>query len=139
MKDLIKRTRALFDQGLPLAQQVEGKFRIGPRNVQPRGSAVLDAIESQGYDTLHRRPAISKAKQVTLLGRVLISQLFPTKRDKAFCRGTIYRARVARYRARTAQLRRSIHRPVLRKLPPNRPSRPQQFLLRFLSSSETQA
>src|SRR6266403_4058697 len=81
MKDLIKRTRALFDQGLPLAQQVEGKFRIDLEMFSRGGSAVLDAIESQGYDTLHERPAISKAKQVTLLGRVLISQLFSAKQD----------------------------------------------------------
>src|SRR6266481_5060135 len=63
MKDLIARTRILFDEGLPLAQQVEDKLRI----------------DLQGYDTLHHRPAISKAKQVTLLGRVLISQLFSEK------------------------------------------------------------
>jgi squalene synthase HpnC len=81
MKDLIKRTRVLFDEGLPLAQQVEGKLRIDLEMFSRGGIAVLDAIESQGYDTLHQRPAISKAKQATLLGRVLISQLFSAKPD----------------------------------------------------------
>jgi squalene synthase HpnC len=76
MKDLIARTRVLFDEGLPLAQQVEGKLRIDLEMFSRGGIAVLDAIESQGYDTLHHRPAISKAKQITLLGRVLVSQFF---------------------------------------------------------------
>jgi len=40
------------------------------------GIAVLDAIENIGYDTLHYRPSISKAKQATLLGRVLVGQFF---------------------------------------------------------------
>jgi phytoene synthase len=39
------------------------------------GVAVLDAIENMGYDTLHNRPAISKAKQVRLLGRSLLTHL----------------------------------------------------------------
>jgi squalene synthase HpnC/squalene synthase HpnD len=77
MKDLIARTRILFDEGLPLAQQVEGKLRIDLEMFSCGGLAVLDAIESQGYDTLNRRPSISKAKQATLLGRVLLGQIFP--------------------------------------------------------------
>jgi squalene synthase HpnC len=76
MKDLIARTRVLFDEGLPLAQQVEGKLRIDLEMFSRGGIAVLDAIERQGYDTLNRRPAISKVKQAALLSRVLASQLF---------------------------------------------------------------
>ena len=77
MKDLIARTRLLFDEGLPLAQQVEGKLRIDLEMFSRGGIAVLDAIESQGYDTLNRRPSISKVKQATLLSRVLLGQIFP--------------------------------------------------------------
>jgi 15-cis-phytoene synthase len=36
---------------------------------------VLDAIEAQGYDTLHHRPAIGKGKQIRLLGRALVTHL----------------------------------------------------------------
>src|SRR5205823_1421659 len=36
------------------------------------GLAVLDAIESIGYDTLHKRPAISKLKQARLLAVPLV-------------------------------------------------------------------
>jgi len=75
-KDLIARTRILFDEGLPLAQQVEGKLRIDLEMFSRGGMAVLDAIEAQGYDTLNRRPSISKMKQAGLLGRVMASQFF---------------------------------------------------------------
>ncbi len=81
MKDLIARTRILFDQGLPLARRVEGKLRIDLEMFSRGGMAVLDAIEAQGYDTLNLRPSISKARQVTLLGRVLLGQMFGPKRD----------------------------------------------------------
>jgi len=75
MKELIARTRILFDEGLPLAQQVEGKLRIDLEMFSRGGIAVLEAIEAQGYDTMNRRPAISKTKQVILLGRVLFTQI----------------------------------------------------------------
>jgi len=39
------------------------------------GLAVLEAIESSGYDTLHHRPAIGKGKQARLLGRALVTHL----------------------------------------------------------------
>jgi squalene synthase HpnC len=75
MKDLIVRTRELFHQGLPLANMVEGKLAIDLEMFSRGGLAVLDAIESMGYDTLHVRPAVSKGKQVRLLGRAVITHL----------------------------------------------------------------
>ncbi|HET8966151.1 MAG TPA: squalene synthase HpnC [Candidatus Acidoferrum sp.] len=81
MKDLIARTRELFNEGLPLARQVAGKLSIDLEMFSRGGLAVLDAIEAQGYDTLNRRPKISKVKQAGLLGRVLLSQVFSRKRD----------------------------------------------------------
>jgi phytoene/squalene synthetase len=68
MKDLIARTRELFNEGLPLAEQVEGKLSVDLEMFSRGGLAVLDAIEEQGYDTLNRRPAISKAKQAGPFG-----------------------------------------------------------------------
>jgi squalene synthase HpnC len=75
MKDLIARTRVLFAQGAPLAKMVSGRLSIDLEMFSRGGVAVLDAIEAMGYDTLHQRPAISKAKQVSLLGRSLLSHL----------------------------------------------------------------
>ena len=79
MKELISATRALFEEGLPLARQVEGKLRVDLEMFSRGGMAVLDAIEREGYDTLNRRPALSKWKQARLLAGTLIRSLFSGK------------------------------------------------------------
>jgi squalene synthase HpnC len=76
MKDIIARTRVLFAQGAPLAKMVTGRISVDLDMFTRGGVAVLDAIERMGYDTLHQRPAISKAKQASLLGRALFTNLF---------------------------------------------------------------
>jgi squalene synthase HpnC len=75
MKDLIARTRDLFAEGLPLAKMVDGRLSVDLEMFSRGGLAVLDAIEAQGYDTLHHRPAIGKGKQIKLLGRALVTHL----------------------------------------------------------------
>jgi squalene synthase HpnC len=75
MKELIGRTRELFAQGQPLSRMVDGKLRVDLEMFSRGGIAVLDSIEAQGYDTLHRRPSVSKGKQVRLLGRAMLSNL----------------------------------------------------------------
>jgi squalene synthase HpnC len=75
MKDLIARTRALFARGMPLANAVDGRLSIDLEMFSNGGLAVLEAIEAMGYDTLHHRPAIGKARQAQLLGRTLVSQI----------------------------------------------------------------
>ena len=76
MKDLIARTRVLFAQGAPLAKMVRGRISIDLDMFTRGGVAVLDAIEAMRYDTLHKRPAVSKGKQARLLGRAFFSHLF---------------------------------------------------------------
>ena len=83
MKDLIARTRELFDEGYPLAKMVDGRLSIDLEMFSRGGVAVLDAIEAQGYDTLNRRPSIGRGKQVRLLGRALLGQIFSRRRDLA--------------------------------------------------------
>jgi squalene synthase HpnC len=75
MKDLIARTRALFAKGMPLSKIVDARLSVDLEMFSRGGLAVLDAIETVGYDTLHRRPAVSKGKQARLLGHALISRL----------------------------------------------------------------
>ncbi len=75
MKDLIARTRQLFAAGLPLAECVDPPLRIDVEMFSRGGLAVLDAIERIGYNTLERRPAISRGTQVRLLGKALLSRL----------------------------------------------------------------
>src|SRR5713226_6496518 len=73
MKDLIARTRPLFAAGLPLARQVPPELRVDIELFSRGGLAVFDAIEAIGYNTLEHRPALSRAKQVRLLGRALVT------------------------------------------------------------------
>jgi squalene synthase HpnC/squalene synthase HpnD len=75
MKALIARTRVLFAEGSPLAKMVDGRLSVDLEMFTRGGLAVLDAIEAMGYDTLHRRPAVSKLKQAALLGRALVAHL----------------------------------------------------------------
>ncbi len=75
-KELIARTRELFEEGLPLSKKVQGKLSVDLEMFSRGGLAVLDAIEKMGYDTLNQRPKVSKGKQVRLLGRTIVAQVF---------------------------------------------------------------
>jgi squalene synthase HpnC len=76
MRDLIGRTRELFKSGDPLVAMVDPSLRVDLRLFSGGGRAVLDAIESLGYNTLQRRPVITGVKKCQLLGRALGSHLF---------------------------------------------------------------
>jgi phytoene synthase len=52
---------------------VGGKLSVDLEMFSRGGIAVLDAIEAMGYDTLNARPAISKGKQIRLLGRAVVA------------------------------------------------------------------
>ena len=70
MKGLIARTRPMFFAGLPLTRRVDGTLRIDIELFSRGGIAILDAIEASGYNTLERRPALTKwTAKVRLLGR----------------------------------------------------------------------
>jgi squalene synthase HpnC len=75
MKDLIGRTRELFAAGSSLAKRVTPGLRVDIELFRSGGLAVLDAIEAIGYNTLQRRPTLSRATQAKLLGRALLSSL----------------------------------------------------------------
>ncbi len=75
MKELIARTRRLFDEGLPLAKMVDARLSVDLEMFSRGGLAVLDAIEADGCDTLHHRLSIGKGKQIRLLGRALVTHL----------------------------------------------------------------
>jgi phytoene synthase len=77
MRELIARTRELFAEGWPLAATLDSRLRLDIELFSRGGLAVLDAIESIGYNTLVKRPSIGKAKRVLLFGRALASQVLP--------------------------------------------------------------
>jgi squalene synthase HpnC/squalene synthase HpnD len=75
MKDLIVRTRALFEAGAPLPKLVSGRLSVDLDMFSRGGLAILEAIEAQGFDTLHVRPVVTKGQQVRLLGQALLAKL----------------------------------------------------------------
>jgi squalene synthase HpnC len=76
MRALVRRTRDLFDRGLPLAAKVGSNIRIDIELFSRGGLAVLDAIESIGYNTLERRPSLTGATKLKLIGRALGEHAF---------------------------------------------------------------
>jgi phytoene synthase len=73
----------LFEEGRPLSRKVRGKLSVDLEMFSRGGLAVLDAIEAMGYDTLNRRPKVSKGKQVRLLGRAIVAQILGTGSPKS--------------------------------------------------------
>jgi squalene synthase HpnC/squalene synthase HpnD len=76
MKSLIARARELFDAGRPLAKTVKPFLRTDLEMFTRGGLAILDAIESCGYNTLQHRPALSKLTQAKLLTQTLAVTAF---------------------------------------------------------------
>ena len=85
MKELIARTCGLFLGGLPLVEMVDGALRTDIELFSRGGLAVLDAIESAGYNTLEHRPALTKTTKLGLLAKALGSRIsaWPTTKDPA--------------------------------------------------------
>lgn len=83
MQELIAYTRDLFHRGLPLAEKVRDELRVDIDLFSRGGLAVLEAIEAMGYNTLARRPALSRGTQIRLLGRALLSRLFAPWQSRA--------------------------------------------------------
>ena len=71
----VERTRDWFRRGYPLVGKVDRKLAIDLELFTRGGEAVLRAIERQNYSVLGRRPAISKLRKLSLLGRALWGNL----------------------------------------------------------------
>jgi squalene synthase HpnC len=67
IRELVKRTRPLFEEGLPLIRSVNRRLALDLDLFSRGGMRVLDKIEKQDYKVLHRRPAISKTDRALLL------------------------------------------------------------------------
>lgn len=76
MKEIVGGARALFIQGLPLADTVNRRLAVDLELFSRGGLRVLDKIEQQNYDVLSRRPAISKLERARLLLTVLLRRGF---------------------------------------------------------------
>jgi squalene synthase HpnC/squalene synthase HpnD len=82
MKALIARTRHMFDAGLPLARQVDASLRVDIELFSRGGLAILEAIESAGYNTLERRPVLSNATKLKLVAGAFARRLFASPAGK---------------------------------------------------------
>jgi squalene synthase HpnC/squalene synthase HpnD len=71
MQTLIARTREMFGNGLPLADRVNSHLRTDIELFSRGGIAILNAIEASGYNTLSRRPSLSKWTKASILARAL--------------------------------------------------------------------
>ncbi|MGC1258884.1 MAG: squalene synthase HpnC [Candidatus Acidiferrales bacterium] len=75
MKSLISKARELFAAGLPLAQRVDSSLRIDLELFSRGGLEILRAIEASCYNTLQRRPSLTRVTKVALLARALGSRV----------------------------------------------------------------
>lgn len=75
MRFEVARAREWFAQGLPLAQKVNRELAIDIELFSRGGLEILNAIESQGYAVLGRRPAISRMRKLALVARAAWGKL----------------------------------------------------------------
>jgi squalene synthase HpnC/squalene synthase HpnD len=83
MQSLIGRTREMFAEGLPLSDKVDSDLRTDIELFSRGGIAILNAIEASGYNTLSRRPSLSKWTKASLLARALGVRAITRKSKKA--------------------------------------------------------
>lgn len=67
----VERTWALFNQGKPLPEKVQGRLAIELRLTWLGGTRILERIKELGYDTLNARPKISTGDKLRLLLKAL--------------------------------------------------------------------
>jgi squalene synthase HpnC len=59
LEEAVKRTRALFEEGRPIADAVRGRLRWELRATWLGGVRILDRVEAGGLTVFHSRPALT--------------------------------------------------------------------------------
>jgi squalene synthase HpnC len=67
----VARTRALFDEGRPLCDAVDGRLGYELRATWLGGTRILDRLEASGYDMINRRPSLGAADAPWFAWRLL--------------------------------------------------------------------
>lgn len=75
MRFEVERARDWFQQGLPLAGQVDRELAVDIELFSRGGQEILNAIERRGYAVLGRRAAISKTRKLALVARAAMGKL----------------------------------------------------------------
>ena len=75
MRFQVQRAREWFERGLPLIKKVGRELAIDVELFSRGGQEILNAIESQGYVVLGRRPVISKQRKLALVAQAVLHKL----------------------------------------------------------------
>ncbi len=65
-------TQSLFDQGQDLPNRVRGRLSWELRATWLGGTTILRRVHAVGYDTFHRRPALTPWDKLSIAGRALL-------------------------------------------------------------------
>ncbi|HEY6302571.1 MAG TPA: squalene synthase HpnC [Terriglobales bacterium] len=76
----VERAREWFKQGMPLIAKVDRALAIDIELFSCGGQEILSAIERQHYAVLGRRPTISRARKLALVGRAALAALLGKQR-----------------------------------------------------------
>lgn len=76
MRFQVERARGYFRDGLPLLDRVSGHLKVDIALFSRGGLAILKKIEKLNYDTLSRRPTLSKSEKMRLFLSTLVSQRY---------------------------------------------------------------
>lgn len=79
----VNRTEALFAKGDALLPLLDGSVRSQVALFGKGGRAILHAIRRQNYDTLSRRPKLSKMQKVGLMGTVVLGWITGNRGQRA--------------------------------------------------------
>lgn len=79
MKELIGRTRPMFHEGLALCRIVHPRVRLDIELFSRGGLEILRTIEAIGYDTLRRRPHLTRRREFLLVMQAILRTLVPSQ------------------------------------------------------------
>jgi squalene synthase HpnC len=82
LRELVERTRDLFEQGLPLTSLVDNRLALDIELFSRGGMEILRLIERRNYNVLERRPFLDSADKALLIAATLLRQLL-RRRPKA--------------------------------------------------------
>lgn len=75
MRELVSRTWPLFERGRELWPMLEPDVRSCVKLFSYGGEAIQRMIERQNFDTLTKRPSLSKGAKLMLMGRAIVGRL----------------------------------------------------------------
>jgi len=76
MENLVSYTREMLREGGAISACVDPELATTLDLFRKGGGSILDAIAGQGYDTLKRRPEVSKARKARLLAGAVWGKVF---------------------------------------------------------------